>query len=194
MDNFDKYKGLFAEAGGFDIPSSWSLGIAVRPMRQWLLAVDYERVLYSDAPSVNNPSNLILQCAGGNASACLGGPNGAGFGWQDVSVVKIGVQYDIDDRWTVRAGYNHTDNPIRPSDVTFNVLAPGVVRDHATLGASYRWDARNEVSGAFMYAFNNTVEGNSLLNSFFPPSFGANMRERIELREWSVGLQWARKL
>lgn len=191
MDEFGKYKGLFAEGGGFDIPSNWGVGVAFRPALQWLLAFDYVRINYSDAKSVNNASSLILQCAGGNASNCLGGPDGAGFGWQDVDVFKLGVQYEINAQWTVRAGYNHSDNPIQASDVTFNILAPGVVKDHVTLGATYKWDPRNEVTGAFMYAFENSVEGPSLLNSFFPPSLGVAMQEKIKMYEWSLGVQWA---
>jgi long-chain fatty acid transport protein len=192
MGNFDKYKGLFAESGGFDIPSNWGVGIAVRPTPQWLLALDYERINYSDAKSVHNPSNLILQCAFGiDPNACLGGPNGAGFGWQDVDVWKLGVEYALNPQWTLRAGYNHTDNPIRSSDVTFNILAPGVVKDHATAGATWKWDAQNELTGAFMYAFRNSVEGSSLLNAFFPP--GVNMQEKIQMYEWSLGVQWAHR-
>jgi long-chain fatty acid transport protein len=193
MGNFDKYKGLFAESGGFDIPSNWGVGVAVRPMPQWMIALDYVRINYSDAKSVNNPSNLILQCAGGDASACLGGSNGAGFGWQDVNVIKVGVQYDLDPQWTLRAGYNHSDNPIQPQDVTFNILAPGVMKDHATAGATWKWDAKNELTGAFMYAFSNSVQGASLFNNFFPPQAQANMQEKIQMYEWSLGLQWAHR-
>jgi long-chain fatty acid transport protein len=193
MDEFGDYKGLFAEAGGFDIPSNWGIGIAVRPTPRWLVAFDYLRIYYSDAKSVHNPSNLVLQCAGGDASTCLGGSNGAGFGWQDVDVFKLGVQYELDPQWTLRAGYNHSDNPIRPSDVTFNILAPGVIKDHATLGATWKWDAQNELTGAFMYAFENSVEGPSLFNNFFPPSMQPRMQEKIEMYEWSIGIQWARK-
>jgi long-chain fatty acid transport protein len=193
MGNFDKYSGLFAESGGFDIPSNWGVGIAVRPAPQWLVALDYERINYSDSKAVHNPSNLILQCAGGNASNCLGGPDGAGFGWQDVDVIKLGVQYELNPQWTLRAGYNHTDNPIRTSDVTFNILAPGVIKDHATLGATYKWDPRNEFTGAFMYAFQNDVQGPSLLNNFFPPQAQANMQEKIQMYEWALGIQWVYK-
>ena len=193
MGNFDKYKGLFAESGGFDIPSNWGVGVAVRPMPQWMIALDYVRINYSNAKSVNNPSNLILQCAGGDASACLGGSNGAGFGWQDVNVIKVGVQYDLNPQWTLRAGYNHSDNPIQPQDVTFNILAPGVMKDHATAGATWKWDPKNELTGAFMYAFSNSVQGASLFNSFFPPQAQANMQEKIQMYEWSIGLQWAHR-
>jgi len=95
MSNLDKYKGLFAESGGFDIPSNWSLGVAFKPTPAWLVALDYERINYSDVDSVHNRSNLILQCPpfGANASNCLGGSNGAGFGWQSVNVWRLGVQY-----------------------------------------------------------------------------------------------------
>jgi long-chain fatty acid transport protein len=193
MGNFDKYKGLFAESGGFDIPSTWGLGVSFKPTPQWLLALDYVRINYSDSASVSNRSDLLLQCAGGNASACLGGPNGAGFGWQDVNVWKLGVQYTINPAWTVRAGYNHSDDPIEARDVTFNILAPGVVQDHVTLGATWNYDPKNEVTGAFMYAFNNSVSGRSLINDFLPPQAQANMQEKIQMYEWSLGVQYAHK-
>jgi long-chain fatty acid transport protein len=192
MSEFDKYKGLFAEAGKFDIPSNWGIGLAFRPTPDWLVAFDYERINYSDSKAVNNPSNLILQCAGGNVSSCLGGPNGPGFGWQDIDVFKVGVQHEVNAQWTIRAGYNHSDNPIRPADVTFNILAPGVMQEHLTLGATYKLDPKNEITGAGMYAFSNSVEGASLLNNFFPPG-AANMQEKIEMYEWSLGIQWMHK-
>ena len=193
MGNFDKYKGLFAESGGFDIPSTWGLGVSFKPTPQWLLALDYVRINYSDVAAINNRSDLLLQCAGGNPSACLGGSNGAGFGWQDVNVWKVGVQYTINPAWTVRAGYNHSDNPIEARDVTFNILAPGVVQDHVTLGATWNYDPKNEVTGAFMWAFNNSVSGRSLINDFIDPRFQPNLQEKIEMYEWSLGVQYAHK-
>ena len=87
-----------------------------RPTSQWLLAFDFERIFYDDAPSVNNPLRADLQLRatafGGQTRAnCLGGSNGAGFGWQNVNVWKVGVQYMLNDSWTLRAGYNHTAEP-----------------------------------------------------------------------------------
>jgi long-chain fatty acid transport protein len=196
MGEFDKYKGLFAESGGFDIPSNWGIGVAFKPAPQWLIALDYERIYYSDAKSVNNRSDLLLNCVNPNApdrSTCLGGSNGAGFGWQDVDVWKLGVQYQINPQWTVRAGYNHSDNPIEPRDVTFNILAPGVIKDHVTLGTTWSYDPTNEVTAAAMYAFNNSVSGPSLINNFLPPQAQANMQEKIQMYEWSLGFQYAHK-
>ena len=190
MGEFDKYKGLFAEQGRFDIPSHWSIGIAFEPAASWLLAVDYERINYSDSHSVNNASVLILQCGAGVAAACLGGSGGAGFGWRDIDVWKIGVQHQVDERLTLRAGYNLSDNPIGPQDTTINILAPGVVRHHLTLGATWNHDRDSAITAAFMYAFNNDVRSGSLFNNFAP---GLNLQEKIELREYSIGIQYARR-
>jgi long-chain fatty acid transport protein len=194
MGKFNSYSGLFAEQGGFDIPSNWSVGIAIRPNPDWLFALDYERINYSEVDSIHNPSSLIVNCPpfGTNASTCLGGPSGAGFGWESVNIFRLGVQYRISQQWTVRAGYNYTQNPIQPQDVTINILAPAVVQHHLTLGATWNWDPKNELTGAFMYAFQNSVTGPSLFNAFLPPG-AAYMQEKIEMYEWSLGVQWAHK-
>jgi long-chain fatty acid transport protein len=193
MGEFDAYKGLFAEQGGFDIPSHWSLGVAFRPTPQWLVAVDYERINYSDVKSINNPSRNILGCpavGGSNPANCLGGSEGAGFGWRDVDVFRLGVQYAMNANWTLRGGYNYSGNPIKSEDVTFNILAPGVVQHHLTFGGTYAWQKQHEITGAFMYAFSNDVTGPSLFNSFVP---GLNAQEKIEMYQWSLGVQYSYK-
>jgi long-chain fatty acid transport protein len=190
MSEFDKYKGLFAEQGGFDMPANWSVGVAFRPENAWLVAVDYRRIMYSGVKSVGNPSAGLVNCAGGDLSACLGGSNGAGFGWQDVGVWKIGVQYAMDASLTLRAGYGRSDNPIRSEDVTINILAPGVVQNHYTLGATYALDKESEITGAFMYAQKNSVSGQSLFARFGAP---ATTTEEISLSEYSLGVAYARK-
>nr|NIS43247.1 long-chain fatty acid transporter [Desulfuromonadales bacterium] len=42
-DGFDKYAGLFAEQGGFDVPESYGAGIAIRPVEGLVLAADVKR-------------------------------------------------------------------------------------------------------------------------------------------------------
>ena len=190
MGDFGGYKGLFAQGGKFDIPSNLTLGAALRPTEQWLIAVDFERIFYTDSMSVSNPSSLLGNCFAGQAAACLGGSNGAGFGWQDIDVWKIGVQYMLNDQWTLRGGYNHSGNPIRPQDVTINILAPGVVQNQWSLGATWKLDAQSEISGAFMYAQNNSVTGASLLQGFGAPP---TTMETISMKEYQLGIAYSRK-
>jgi long-chain fatty acid transport protein len=166
MTEFDKYKGLFAEQGDFDMPENYNLGFAYQVNPKLMVAADYQRVNYSDVKSVGNPSANLLQCAAAVLSACLGGANGAGFGWQDVNVWKIAFEYQYDANLKLRAGYHHTDNPIRAQDVTINILAPGVVQDHLSLGVTYKTAGGGELTLAYMHAFSQSVTGPSFFNNF----------------------------
>lgn len=190
MQEFGKYSGLFAESGGFDMPSHWAAGISWHAMPQTMVTLEYERINYSDAASVSNPSANLLQCLGGNRASCLGGSGGAGFGWHDVDIFKLGVQYAVSPTLTLRGGYNYTQNPIHAEDVTFNILAPGVVQHHLTAGATWKIDPASSITAAAMYAFSNDVTGPSFFNNF---AQGLALQEKIQMYEWSVGVQYARR-
>ncbi len=192
MTEFDKYKGLFAEQGGFDMPENYSVGIAFNATPKLTVLADYRRINYSDVPSVGNPSASILQCAGGNTAFCLGGASGTGFGWQDVNVYKIGFEYQYNSEITLRAGYSRNDNPIRPQDVTFNILAPGVVQDHVALGFTYKTKSGGELTMFYMHAFDNSVTGPSLFQSL---GFGAAAgNETIKMYQDSIGIAYGWKM
>ena len=66
MQKFDKYKGLFAEQGGFDMPENYSVGIAFKATPKLTVLADYRRINYNDVPSVGNPSASITAVCGGN--------------------------------------------------------------------------------------------------------------------------------
>ena len=76
---------------------------------------------------------------GQNPSLCnLGGNDGMGFGWDDQTVYKLGINYDYNKTWSFRGGVNYGKSPIQNHEVLFNMLAPATVEWHATIGASYR--------------------------------------------------------
>jgi len=197
MGEFDKYKGLFAEQGGFDIPSNFTLGVAFRPTPAWLLTLDYERIFYEDSASVSNPLAYMYSCVPpafggqGERDKCLGGSDGAGFGWENINVWKFGVQWTMSDRWTFRAGYNRSDNPITPPNVTFNIIAPGVVQNQYSVGTTWRIDNVSEITGAFMYAASESVTGPSFFAPF-NPALGATT-ETIQMKQYQLGVAYSRK-
>ena len=184
MGKFDKYKGLFAEGGDFDIPSHYSIGVAFKPAPAWTIAFDAGRINYSDVAAVNNPSSN---------QAPLGAANGPGFGWKDVDVFKLGVAWNLSDALTLRVGYNKGDNPITSADVSFNIIAPGVMTNHYTAGFTFAIDKESEITGMLMVAPRQSVSGGSLFNSpaFFGPGNGGS--ETISMRQSSFGLAWGRK-
>lgn len=191
FSEFDDYSGLFAEGGDFDIPSNYSVGLAVQVNPKTLVALDYQRINYSDVDSINNPMANLGGCMFGNASMCLGGSNGAGFGWQDIDVWKLGVEYAYSKNLVLRAGLNHGENPIRPADITFNILAPGVVRNHLTLGFTYTTASGGELTMSYAHAFENDVSGASFLTNFGAP--GTTV-EKIKMHQDAVGIAYGWKL
>jgi long-chain fatty acid transport protein len=143
MSKFEKYKGLFAGSGSFDIPENYTLGLAFKPIEKMTLALDYQRINYAGVPALGNPqSNLMLPQGAG----LLGAASGAAFGWANTNVYKFGLQYDYSTTWTWRAGYSKNNNPVSAANVQFNIIAPAVITDHATLGATYN----NSVSASGM--------------------------------------------
>jgi long-chain fatty acid transport protein len=175
------------------MPENYNVGLAYKVSTSVTVAADYQRINYSKVASVGNPSSLLLSCAGGDPSACLGGSNGAGFGWQDVDVWKLGIEYRYSDQLTLRGGYNHSDNPIQAKDVTINILAPGVVQDHVTLGLTYTFQGGGELTAAYMHAFQNSVTGPSFFNNFVPPPATAGT-EKIQMYENSLGVAYGWKM
>jgi long-chain fatty acid transport protein len=91
---------------------------------------------------------------------------------------------------TLRAGYNHGGNPITPANVTFNILAPGVMKTHYTAGFTYAMDKDSEITAALMIAPRQTVTGPSLFNGFMG---GAAGNETIGMRQKLFGLAYSRK-
>ncbi len=164
FEEFSKYAGLFAEQGDFDIPENYNLGVAWQATPAVKLALDYQRINYSDVNSVGNASANSL-----GGSPLLGTAGGSGFGWDNIDVWKLGVEYKFDPKLTLRAGYSHSDNPINGADVgevMFNILAPAVIKDHVTLGFTYTLASGDEVTMSYMHAFKNDVDGASILPVF----------------------------
>ena len=182
MSKFDKYRGLYAGSGDFDIPEHYSIGVAFTPLPAWTIALDVGRINYSGVASIGHSSLNPPP---------LGAPNGPGFGWKDIDVFKLGVSWKMNDSLTLRAGYNRGDNPITAADVTFNILAPGVMKEHYTAGFTYGWDKSNEITGFVMVAPRQTVTGSSLFNNLFGPGAGGN--ETIGMKQSSFGIAWGRR-
>ncbi|HRK78271.1 MAG TPA: outer membrane protein transport protein [Thiobacillus sp.] len=162
MTKFDKYKGLFAEQGDFDIPENYGIGIAVKPVKHLVIAADVVRINYSDIASVGNPGMGVFAAVGFGIPSLtdptkeLGNDDGMGFGWEDQTVYKLGVQYGVNNRLQVRAGYNYGKTPIPDSQVTFNLLAPATVEKHYSVGFTYKANENLEVTGTYVYAANNS--------------------------------------
>jgi long-chain fatty acid transport protein len=182
MSKFDKYKGLFANQGEFDIPENYGVGIAWKASPALTIAGDIVQINYSDIPAVGNRVDSLF------TGAQFGSTNGPGFGWKDTTVYKLGVAYALNPNVTLRAGYVKLKQPI-PSNQTFlNILAPGVVEDHLTLGATWKMGTNGELTVMYMHAFETDVNGSGSI----PPAFGGG-EANLRMSQDSLGVAYGWK-
>lgn len=177
MGELDKYSGLFAEGGDFDIPASWTAGVAWEVVSDFTVMADVKQILYGSVKSISNPMlpNLMTSPLGTDA--------GAGFGWEDIMVYKLGVNYSGIDTWTFRGGISIGDNPVQKSEVMFNILAPGIIQNQLALGLSKEVGNKGaQFHLAVNYALNNSVKG---LNPMDPPS---GQTIEIEMNQFELEL------
>ncbi len=182
MTEFDDYAGLFAEGGDFDIPATASLGFAWKTSTNTTLVFDVQQIYYSDVASLNNEFSNLFGCnpqvpAGDPArgTGCLGQSSGAGFGWDDMTVYKLGFEWGEGAKW--RVGISNGSQPIPKSEVMFNILAPAVMETHLTGGFTIPFDS-SEFAFAAMYAPSSSVTG--------PNPMDANQTIKIEMYQIEV--------
>ncbi|MCD6706652.1 MAG: outer membrane protein transport protein [Thiobacillus sp.] len=180
MSKFDDYAALFPNGGEFDIPATYGVGIAFKASDKIDIALDVTRIEYEGVDVVGN-----------EALYSLFGINEHGFGWEDQTVVKLGVAYKYNSDLILRAGINYGEQPIDVSstfdanDITsdLNTLAPGVVETHLTLGFTKSLSADTSITGSYMHAFNNEVDG---VGGFLGDS-------TLEMSQNSFGLSYNKK-
>jgi long-chain fatty acid transport protein len=179
MSAFDQYAGLFAEQGGFDIPQTFTGGIAVKPADKLTLAFDLQWIDYESVKSVGNDflPNLGV--------SRLGMDSGAGFGWHNMTIYKGGLQYAASPAWTLRGGYSYAEQPIRDNEVLINILAPGVMEQHITAGLTRSFKNGQAVNLAVVRAISKSVTG--------PNNLEVPGRQTIELKmdQWEVDFSYS---
>lgn len=143
MQKFDKYKdNLLAPGNGaLDLAENYSVGVAYKVMPDLTVALDYVRINYGNVASIGTPTAQ------------------RGFGWHDIDVWKLGAEYKYNKSWTMRAGWNHGDNPINSADAFANIIAPGVIKDHLTMGTTYVTATGGELTVAYTHGFENSISG-----------------------------------
>lgn len=180
---FDRYEGLFADHGSFDIPENYGIGLAWRATERLTLAADVQQIDYSDVKSISNPVSVLF------AGHALGSEDGPNFGWEDIRVYKLGASYAVNQQLTLRGGYSWADQALDTGETFFNTLAPGVVREHVTLGVTWAPEADHEISVFYAHAFSEELKGGNSI----PQAFGGGEVD-LKMHQDSVGIAYAWKL
>ncbi len=128
-----------------DAPQTLSMGLAYQPGNGLLVEADIKYIGFSD----------VLDKVDFDTPA---GPSVMNFGWDDQVVFSLGVQKEISDKTTIRAGFNYGESPIGEEDVDNNIGSLAVTESHVSFGATRKLGKRIEGSVSYLHAFSNEVK------------------------------------
>lgn len=189
MSPFTSYSGLLAEQGQLDVPANYGVGMALKATPRLTLAADVQRIEYAKVAALGNPIDCVF--VGDNSEApgeCVfGDSDGPGFGWRNTTAIKLGVAYELDSRFTLRAGFVSARQPIPASQTMLNVYLPAVAENHLTLGATWRFSPSMELSVAYLHAFENKVSGSGSIDRAFQ---GGEANLRMSQDALGLGFGW----
>jgi long-chain fatty acid transport protein len=150
-----------------DSPSVIGLGLAYHQGDRLLIAFDAKRIGYESADGFEDT-----------------------FGFRDIDVYSLGVQWRASERFTVRAGYSAGDNPISPGRAFSTVQEPVIAEDTATVGFGVRCAEGLELAVAYRHGFENTITGPFV--SVAGPVPGTEVSSESALRSLVFGLTFRR--
>lgn len=157
--DYTKYDGLFVDGGDLDSPAHFTVGLAWEATDRLTLAFDYQRIFYGSIDTIGNPGPTAAELAGNITPArLLGGPDGIGFGWNDVSVYKIAAVHRWNDNVTLRAGWGHNSGVVSDSQALLAPLVPAGMRDVLSVGLTYQFTSGNEFSFGYFHSFGGSTQ------------------------------------
>ena len=171
MSKMDDYETpLAADDGHLDIPATAGVGIAVNATDKLDILFDVVWINYSDD------------------SGIIGIPtNEGGFGWDDMTVFKLGFVYEYNDELILRAGWNYAENPLPdsdPMDGFVSTVVPATVEHHLTIGFTKVINEDFSITGSYMHAFEKDHTAGSapflpLTASMYQDSVGLSLNWKL---------------
>lgn len=189
MTKFHKYKGLFPNAGEFDMPAFGNIGLAWHIKKNLVLAADLVKIWFKDIPAYGRPNDKLVDgtCTT-NSDECMGGSPGAGFGWNNALIFKIGAQWAVTPKTTLRAGYNRSNQILNSDYATENLITPGALaRTIWTLGLSHQFTKKDTINTVFVLIPKQSLKS---LNKFA----NGTQYVTITMKGVGIGVSWSRAL
>ncbi|MBU0994448.1 MAG: outer membrane protein transport protein [Proteobacteria bacterium] len=129
-----------------DRPLSLHVGANYRLPCETLLLMDVSWINYADTKGFDK-----------TGFASDGSLKGLGF--DDIYVVALGVQQTVQEKLTLRAGYNYCTNPIDEDITFFNVGSPLHNQHHLSIGASWAVTKQAAIDFGYTHAFKSSQSG-----------------------------------
>jgi len=164
MSEFDKYAGLFKNQGDLDIAPTFTVGVALPIAAKTTLALDYHYIDYEAVDTIADPTSLFPPNP-------FGSDNGPGFGWNSISVVKVGVEVETSDDMIWRGGINVGESPLDVNEFSTAFLVPATVTTHLSVGFTKMLSDKRELTAVYVRTLEECETGD------FSATFGGGSLE-----------------
>ncbi len=115
------------------------------------LAVDFRRVDYENTDGFSE--------TGWTQTASV-----AGFGWENISILSVGLQYKGINKLPLRFGYTYSSNPIPEEVAFFNIPATAIIKNAYQFGFSYEISDKWNFDAVYHYGDSNGETEGELLS------------------------------
>ena len=134
-----------------DFPAMYTLGAAYQINKFTSVSIDVKQIEWSSTLK----------------SLDIVGPNGELIslpaGWDDQTIIALGVEVAVNYALKLRAGYNQADAPFKESSTDSNYILPAVTQTHFAFGADYRlnkyWEIGMHASKALDETYTSATTG-----------------------------------
>lgn len=158
MEGLSSLRGVYADPAELDVPERVAVGLQFGLGDGHELHLSSERVMYSDVnafPSRFLPARFL---------SLLGDSNSPEFDWRDLTMYKVGWNWQPSDDWSLRVEYSTRSQPLPTSGLLADALRPELADDSYIFSLSRRFGVGSELrlSAAYAppeYAFGGNVLG-----------------------------------
>ena len=124
-------------------------------------AIDYRHVDYENTDGFAEKGWVIAE-----EGPFTGFPTGAvkGFGWKNINILSVGLQYKGIEKLPLRVGYTYSSNPIDDELAFFSIPATAVIANAFQFGFSYPLTDSLMLNGVYHYGASDGKTEGTLLN------------------------------
>lgn len=144
--------------GSIDVPEQYALGIAYMPIEGLSFAFDWQHIAWDNVAAFHRL-----------------------FGWRSQDVYRAGVNYELNQQWSVRGGVSHARRQFASDFTAQNIIPIGINPDALTLGFTRKFGSGGELTLGYEYDLPKSVSGT-----------GASTGSRIEtdMSFLTIGFGW----
>lgn len=156
-----EYRGLITEGGRIELPSIYGIGLTLRPLPTWTVAMEIQRYDFRNQRAFRNGLSQF------DKGKLLGSSQGPGFNFDNQTAFKLGVSWQATPSVALRAGYIYANRPLNSSDTLFGTL--GCLAGTYQYTAGFVWATGPwEVSGMAVHMPATSARGRNSI----PADFG----------------------